>query len=103
MNFKKILNVLTSGEYQFVYENPDSHQFILGFVDAIKRDANHLTPDQVNDLELCIEVLQMMYNNSGLPNLIDDDEYDLIYAVYKKYTDKDIVGAPLVAGKLYAT
>lgn len=45
-----------------------------------------------------IELLQNIYNNSGILSPMSDDNYDKLYDIYKSNAGEDIVGAPVSEG-----
>lgn len=47
----------------------------------------------IENIQLIIEILQQIYNNSDIIPPITDELYDMLYAVYNEASNNDIVGA----------
>lgn len=49
-------------------------------------------------MKTMIELLQNIYNNSGILSPMSDDNYDRLYDIYRTYAGEDIIGAPVPEG-----
>lgn len=61
--------------------------------------------ESYDDLDLLImktmiEILQSIYNNSGILSPMSDDNYDRLYEIYISNANEDIIGAPVGEGEV---
>ena len=55
--------------------------------------------EYIDSLRLVIEITQYMYNNSGEDTGLADDEWDVLYDIFRNVALSDIVGAPSIKGR----
>lgn len=95
----KIINILSS-----IYENSNSSDDYEGLVKALEAvKINNLvnyyihvtdifdSEDEII-IEFIIKILQNIYNNSGILSPVVDEDYDILYEIYLRLSNKDIVG-----------
>ena len=51
-------------------------------------------------MKAMIEILQSIYNNSGILSPMSDDNYDRLYEIYVSNANEDIIGAPVSEGEV---
>ena len=99
-----IINALNKIKYEMI-QNGEFEGAIL-LLESLKIDSlvnyllngvkdNKYTEEDISMLDAIINILQAIYNNSGLNSPISDENYDKIYELHLRLTGNDIVGAQL--------
>ena len=105
MNLDKkiaIINALNKIKYEFI-QNGEFEGAMLSLESLnVDRVVNYLlngvkddmyTEEDNSIIESIIEILQAIYNNSGITSPITDENYDKLYELHLKLTGTDIIGA----------
>lgn len=69
--------------------------YILAIMDKSSYDETDLLI-----MKAMIEILQSIYNNSGILSPMSDDNYDRLYEIYVSNANEDIIGAPVSEGEV---
>lgn len=84
--YEVAVDLITKGHYE---------DYILAIMDKDSYDNLDL---QI--MKAMIEVLQNIYNNSGILSPMSDDNYDRLYDIYNSNTNEEIIGAPINEGEV---
>lgn len=98
-------NLLSLGDYDVVLDRLQNvvkiKSLVNYYVYVISNDEKVYDEDDIKIIQLIIEILQEFYNNGVLDSPIHDDEYDILYELYRTLTHNEIVGASVgVTGNL---
>lgn len=85
-------------------KEPDVMKSINAYINKV--NINPLIPYFQEDLQnifLIIQILQFIYNNTGIDSPISDSDYDKLYAIMLDNGGNDVVSAPIIANTTVVT